>query len=75
MSEQHEVVLMCEASDRDRRSTGCSRLMKSTLFFCDSRDEILDIFMDTMFTVMIFIQIQTKAFFALPSCVLKNVRR
>lgn len=37
------------------------------------RDERSDIFMDAMITVIviIFIKIQTKAFFALPSCVLK----
>lgn len=36
------------------------------------RDKRSDIFMDAMITVIIiFIKIQTKAFFALPSCVLK----
>lgn len=37
------------------------------------REKRSDIFMDAMITVIIlFIEIQTKAFFALPSCVLKT---
>lgn len=47
-SEQHECVLMCEVSDR--RSTGCSCLTNSTLFFlggffcesCDRWEEMRD---------------------------------
>lgn len=75
VSEQHEFVLMCEASIAgprvDRRSTGCSRLMNSTLLFLEivtdvKRKEIRHS-SDTMITVIIlFIEIQTKAFLPSP---------
>lgn len=64
VSEQHRFVLMCEASDR--RSTGCSHLRNPFVYLKIVTDgKRLDIFMDTTITVILFIEIQTKAF--LPS--------